>query len=97
VVEHLVLLRLRPGVGDGEVEGLLAALRGLPARVPGILELQCGRGFRPERAHGFDLGLRVRFPGRAELEGYDRHPDHQAVRARIAELCSDVLALDFEA
>ncbi len=97
VVEHLVALRLRPGVDPGAVDGLLAAVRGLPAVVPGILELQCGRNFSPARAHGFDIGLRVRFPGRAELAAYGPHPEHQAVLARIQELCDDILALDFEA
>lgn len=97
MVEHLVFLRLRPGVADADVEALLAALRGLPALVPGILEMQCGRNFSPERAQGYDLGVHVRFPGTAELAAYGPHPAHQAVRARIAELCSDVLALDVEA
>ena len=88
--------RLKAGVSPDEVESLLAAIRGLPAAVPGILELQCGTNFSPARAHGYDLGLRVRFVGRAELEAYGPHPAHQPVLARVRELCDDVLALDFE-
>jgi hypothetical protein len=97
LVEHLVALRLKPTTTEAQVEELLSAVRGLPAKVPGILELRCGRNFSPERAHGYDIGIRVLFPGRAELAAYGPHPEHLPVRARIAELCADVLAVDFEA
>jgi hypothetical protein len=97
VVEHLVLLRLKPGVTPEEVDGLLAAIRGLPARVPGILGLQCGRNFSPDRAQGYDLGIHVRFARREDLAAYGPHPEHQKVVARIQDLCAGLIAVDFEA
>lgn len=97
LVEHLVALRLKPTTTAAEVDALLATVRRLPEQIPGILDLQCGRNFSPGRAHGYEVALRVRFAGRAELAAYGPHPAHQPVSARIAELCADVLALDFEA
>lgn len=96
MIVHMVALRLKPSTTAAEADALLDAVRRLPDQVPGILELRCGRNFSPARAHGFDLGVEVRFPGRAELQAYGPHPDHQRVSARIAEICADVCALDFE-
>lgn len=96
MVEHLVLLQLRPGMTRAEGDDLLARLRGLPATVPGIEALQCGWNFSPERAHGFDLALRVRLSDRDALSAYRSHPDHRRVLTVIEERCADILALDFE-
>ncbi len=96
MLEHLVLLRLKPGVARDAGDDLLARLRGLPATVPGIAALQCGWNISPERAHGFDIALRVRLQDREALAAYRGHPDHQAVLAVIRERCGDILAVDFE-
>lgn len=96
MVVHIVVLRLKADAAPAQVDELLAALGDLPAQVPGILALDCGRNFSPARAQGYDLGLVVRFRGKAELAAYGPHPAHQAVRRRIDALCSDVLVLDFE-
>jgi len=92
----MVALRLRAATTSEEADALMEAVRRLPEKVPGILELDCGRNFSPARAKGFDLGICVRFAGRAGLEAYGPHPDHQVVSRRIAELCEDVFAVDFE-
>ena len=96
MVEHLVVLRLRPGVAEEEAEALIGELRALSGEIPGVMDLQCGRNFSPARAHGYDIGLRVRFPGKSELAAYGPHPAHQRVLERIGQLCVDVLAIDFE-
>ena len=97
MVEHLVLLKLKPATTSEQADELLAAIGSLPGRVPAIAEMQCGRNFSPARAHGYDIGIRVRFPGKAELTAYGPNPEHQKVVARIMELCDDLIALDFEA
>ncbi len=91
-----MLLRPRPGSSRADGDDLLARLRGLPATVPEILELQCGWNFSPERADGYELALRVRVRGRAELAAYRAHSAHQLVLTRIQEMCSAILAVDFE-
>ncbi len=96
LVEHLVILKLKPTTADAEAEALLASIRALPHKIPGILDLQCGRNFSPGRDHGFHLGVRVRFTDRAALAAYGPHPEHQPVSARLRDLCDDVLAIDFD-
>ncbi len=91
-----MVLRLRPGVAEEDAQTLIGELRALAGEIPGIMDLQCGRNFSPARAHGYDIGLRVRFPGKSELAAYGPHPAHQRVLERIGQLCADVLAVDFE-
>ena len=96
MVEHLVLLRLKPGRAHSDGDDLLARLRGLPATVAAIDALQCGWNFSPERAHGYDLALRVRLADREQLAAYRSHPDHLRVLSVIQERCAEILAVDFE-
>jgi antibiotic biosynthesis monooxygenase (ABM) superfamily enzyme len=97
VVEHLVLLKPKPGTPDPALDELVGLLRGLRERVPGILSLEAGRNISPDRARGFAIGLHVRFPDRQALAAYGPHPEHQRVVQRIQELCDEVLVVDFEA
>jgi hypothetical protein len=97
VVEHLVLLKLKPTTGRAQAEELLGALRALAGRIPGLLEVACGWNISPARAHGYDLGARMRFADRPALEAYAPHPEHRPVAERVRELCEDVLVVDFEA
>ena len=89
-------LKLKATTSAAEADALIEAIRRLPDKVPGIVELQCGRNFSPARAQGYDIGVHVRFPGRAELAAYGPHPDHTPISARIGEICESVLVIDFE-
>lgn len=96
MVTHVVLLRWKPTTSPEEAAATLAAVRGLADAVPGIIALRCGENFSPERAAGFEAALVVVLRDRAALAGYAEHPGHLPVKARIAALCAQVLALDFE-
>ena len=96
MVTHVVLLRWKPTTSPEEAGATLAAVRGLADAVPGIVELRCGENFSRERAAGFEAALVVVLRDRAALAGYADHPRHLPVKARIAALCAQVLALDFE-
>ena len=96
LVEHLVTIRLKPEAAREDVEAVLAGLRGLRDKVPGILDLSCGWNFSPGRDHGFHLGVHVRFVDRAALAAYGPHPEHQAVLTRLRQVCDDILAIDYE-
>ncbi len=91
-----MVIRLKPDAPRADVDSVLAGLRGLRQKVPGILDLSCGWNFSPGRDHGFHLGVRVRFTDRDALAAYGPHPEHQAVLARLREVCEDILAIDFE-
>jgi quinol monooxygenase YgiN len=73
MIQHIVLLKLRPGTTDAEVAAAFEAGSALTDQVPGIAEFAFGRDrSHPER--GFDLASIMQFTDRAALEGYLEHP-----------------------
>jgi hypothetical protein len=98
MIEHIVLLKVRPDAGQDRIDEMLHRLRGLKDEVPGILDLSCGANFC-DRAKGYTHGLVVRFPDRAALDAYQVHPKHQAVVSeaiRPTVETDSTLAVDYE-
>ncbi|MCC6729695.1 MAG: Dabb family protein [Chthonomonadales bacterium] len=95
-VVHVVLFRWRPGTPPAQVERVLAALRELPAAIPGILDLSAGANFS-ERAEGYETALVVRFADRASLNAYGPHPAHRRVVEELIDpIRAGSLAVDYE-
>mgnify|MGYP000406891216 CR=1 FL=1 len=95
MVEHIVLFKPREGVTEEQVNGFIERLKGLKDRIDGIVDLQAGKTFT-DRSQGYTIGLTVRFTGRAALEAYGPHPEHQKVVAAAREIAADLIAVDFE-
>ena len=96
MVEHIVLFRWTEEAGQAAIDNALAELRGLKDKIAGVVDLSCGANFS-ERAQGYTHGLVVRFTGRAALEAYIPHPEHQRVIQNfINPIRADVLAFDYE-
>lgn len=96
MIEHIVLFKWKPEATPSQKEAVLAALRELPRRIPGIAYLSCGMNFC-DRSQGFETGLVVRFEDRAALEAYGPHPAHQEVVQNVINPIRDqVIAVDYE-
>ena len=96
MVEHLVLFKLTPETPPGQKERIIAALKTLKDKIPGIVDITAGENFS-ERSQGFDLGLMVRFQDRAALETYLPHPAHRGcVDEFITPYKQDVIVVDYE-
>ena len=78
MIEHLVLFKFKPEVGDNEMNEITAAIQGLKSQIPGIVQITCGKNFSA-RAQGHQFGLVARFVDKAALELYSNHPAHLAV------------------
>lgn len=48
------------------------------------------------RHQGYTIGLVVRFVDRDALERYGPHPEHVPVKEYVSQVCSDVIAVDYE-
>lgn len=96
MVEHMVLVKLKPGVSEAQIDEAIGSLRGLKNAVPNILELSVGRNITPERGQGYNLGLLVRFPNRDALAAYGPHPKHLPVAARLKELAESMVVVDLD-
>jgi len=96
-ITHIVLFRWRPDTSAQAIDAVVEGLQELPARVPGILELEVGANFS-DRSQGYELALLVRFADRAALEAYGRHPDHlKVVEERIKPHLDSLVVADYEA
>lgn len=95
MIHHLVWFKLRENIEEHEVEQLKTNLLEMPALIPEIIELACGRDFSG-RSRGFEFGLSVKFATREDGQIYDKHPDHLAFIAKSKHFWTDVQALDFE-
>jgi hypothetical protein len=81
VIQHIVLMKLRPGVSDGQIEDAFEAGEGLPDEIPGLLKLTYGRD-RSEPAHGFTVASVVQVADEDALETYLSHPKRAAYLER---------------
>jgi hypothetical protein len=96
MVEHLVLIKLKPGTTAEQREAMCRALRELGSQVPGIVEISCGDNFS-DRNQGYDVGLAVKFADRAALDAYLTHPAHQSVVANfIQPIREGTIVVDYE-
>lgn len=95
MVEHIVLFKLKPESTAEEKEKLLSMLRGMEGKIEGMVSLSCGESFT-NRHQGYTIGLVVRFTDREALERYGPHPAHAPVKEYVSQICSDLIAVDYE-
>lgn len=74
---------------------MLAAIRNLQGKIPGLEETFVGMNFSP-RSRGYSLGGVMKFSSREALESYGSHPVHQELLSWLMPLI-DPVEVDFEA
>ncbi len=97
MVEHIVLLKLKPDVTEAQVAALPDALLEMVDEIPGIESITAGTNNSPEgKSHGYTYGFIVRFTDEAARDAYLPHPFHQKVAGeQIRPLVEDVLVFDY--
>jgi hypothetical protein len=81
MIRHSILCRFRK---DADVAAVFAALKGLQAKIPGILAISCGADNSPEGLQkGYTHGFTVDFTDAAARDAYLPHPEHQKVGALV--------------
>ena len=96
MLDHVVLLKLKPTVTREQLERMARELRKLQQHIPGILSVTIGPSTSPEHMeHGFTYGFVMHFKDAAARDAYLPHPEHQRVAAKcIAPLVEDFLVFD---
>jgi len=99
MVEHIVLLKLKPEVSIAQLETLSFALRGMAGEIPGIESVTAGTNNSLEgKSQGYGYGFIVRFTDEAARDAYLPHPFHRQVAGEhIRPLVEDVLVFDYTA
>lgn len=94
MLKHVVLFKFKPETTAADIDILASGLGALPEIIAEIREFVFGRDVvRSERS--YDFGLVSSFDDRAALDAYAIHPDHQLVVAHVKQICSSVVAIDF--
>jgi hypothetical protein len=96
MIVHLVLFRLKPGVGrdDRRLAALAEAMKELPAKIPCIRSWQHGFNLTAD-AEAWDYGLRAGFDSEVDLHAYFDHPAHLPVVGQWQEIAELAFA-DFQ-
>ena len=94
MLNHIVLLKFKSGVGANDIEALEDLMEELPNKITEILVYEFGRNTIPsDRA--YDFGLVSLFANPESLERYREHPEHLIVLEKIKELSENVVTVDF--
>ena len=94
MLNHVVLLKFKPGVAESDIKQLEALLDDLPNKISEILVYEFGRNIiHSERA--YDFALVSLFANPESLERYRQHPDHLIVLDQIRSICENIITADF--
>jgi hypothetical protein len=91
---HMFAFRWKPGVTEEQKERVIAQIRALQGKIPGLLETSVGANISP-RGQGYELGGVMKFADKTSLESYGPHPVHQKLVAWLMPLI-EPLEVDFE-
>ena len=84
MIRHVVLFKLRAGLGGSVANEIFAALKALKNEIPGIIAVSCGADVSPEGLQrGHTHAFTVDFTDAAARDAYLPHPAHQKVGGMI--------------
>jgi hypothetical protein len=78
-----------------QAERIVDAFRAGRADIPGLLRLEVGRNLI-DAPDAWDVALCMVFASRADLDAYQRHPAHLAIKALVGPMRSARAQVDFE-
>jgi quinol monooxygenase YgiN len=73
MIQHIVLLKLKPDVTDEQIKAAFEAAEELPTEIPGVVKFTYGRD-RSNPSHGFDIASVVQLADEQALATYLAHP-----------------------
>ena len=90
MIRHVVLFKLRHGLGHSTAAEIFNALKALKHEIPGIIAVSCGADVSPEGLQrGNTHAFTVDFTNAAARDAYLPHPAHQKVGGMIVTSCED--------
>lgn len=99
MITHLVFFKMKPEARGATAESnrdeAIRRLNALNGTVDAIQSLSAGQNLAGGEGC-WDLGLTSTFASRSDLERYQTHPEHVAVKEFLLEACSEIAVVDFE-
>ncbi len=75
---------------------LMDAVRKMPERIPGIVDLSMGVPEDPEKCGGYNWGVTIRFTDWEARKAYSTHPYHKQIGKTYGHLVLDKITMNFE-
>jgi len=96
VLRHVVLFKFKDTSTPADVERIVAAFRGLPAKIKEIADFEWGTDVSPEgKAQGFTHCFLVTFKSDADRDAYLPHPAHKDFVGIVGPHVDKVCVVDF--
>ena len=96
VLRHVVLFKFKESSTPADVEKIVAAFRGLPAKIDAIKGFEWGTDVSPEgKSRGFTHCFVVTFATEAARDAYLPHPAHGEFVSLVGPHVDDVCVVDF--
>jgi hypothetical protein len=95
MINHVVLLKFKPGTTDADIEELEKMLEDLPNKIVQIHSYEFGRDLVHSQ-RSYDFALVALFANLESLKRYQEHRLHQPVLKKIKHLSESVATVDFE-
>ena len=92
---HVFLLKFKPEVSEKEIETLMQELAGLKNKIPVLKQFLVGKNKSP-RGQGFQYAQVSVFEKEADLQIYEKHPEHQKLVRKIGPKLAGGLTMDFD-
>ncbi len=99
MIKHIVLWRLKDqaeGADSAEnAKKIVQALGTLKSKINEIVDLEAGINYN-ETAAAYDVALYSVFKTKADLDIYQKHPEHVNVAQMVSKLVSERAVVDYE-
>jgi Stress responsive A/B Barrel Domain len=99
MIKHVVFFSLKPEAeGKGKAENariIKSRLEALNGKIPVIVKLEVGINSNPAES-GWDLALVSEFKNTADLDAYQKHPEHVKVGEFIGKVKSGRACVDYD-
>ena len=94
MLNHVVMMKFKPGVREADIDTLERELDDLPNAIVEIQVFEFGRDIlHTERS--YDFAIVSLFANPESLQRYQQHPAHLRVGRRLKELCDQIHTVDF--
>ena len=94
MLNHVVMMKFKPGVSDADINNLEQTLDDLPNVIVEIQMYEFGRDIlHTERS--YDFAIVSLFSNQQALQRYQLHPAHLKVGSLLKKLCEQIVTVDF--
>lgn len=94
MVNHVVMFKFKSTTPPAERQAYVAELRSLGKKISEVRRLDVGENIVAS-PRAYDVVLIASFDDREALDRYARHPEHQPVLQRTAQVCENVAVVDY--